>query len=66
MGQKLTVINYMKRNENHGGRGNITPTLTSPTCQDFLQSVKPVREIVRKITWRLIRRKISGYNVDTP
>jgi hypothetical protein len=44
LGQKGTGINHMKRNENHGLRGNITTSLPGLPCQDFLQTVKPVGE----------------------
>jgi hypothetical protein len=42
LGQKGTVINLMKRNGNHGESENITPGLLGCSCQDFLQTVKPV------------------------
>jgi hypothetical protein len=41
LGQKVAMINHMKRNGNHGEREKITLYLMNCSCQNFLQTVKP-------------------------
>jgi hypothetical protein len=41
LGQKWTMINYMKRNKKQKLREDITPGVGNYSCQDFLQTVKP-------------------------
>jgi hypothetical protein len=53
-GQKGAWINPLKRNGNYGQSENITHGLPGCSCQDFLQTVKPVGG-------RFKQNKLEGY-----
>ena len=54
LGQKGTGINHLKRNGNHGQSENITQGWINCSCQEFLQTVKPVGE-------RFNQNNLKGY-----